>query len=364
MQRGTYDEYWRQRNALIYLKGIKHPVLNVAGWFDAEDFYGPMAIYDTIEKKTPDNQNMLVVGPWRHGGWASQTGEALGDITFGSKTAEYYRQHIEFPFFEYYLKGHGKSPTAEAIVFETGSNQWKTYNQWPPREAAAKHLYLHADGGLSFLPPRGRADGAYDAFVSDPAKPVPFSSEIRTTQGHTWMVEDQRFAARRSDVLVYRTQPLKEDVLIAGPIIASLQVSTTGTDADWIVKLIDVYPNNAKNDSIRGTHVQMGGYQMLVAGEVLRGKFRNSFETPERMVPGQVTHIEFDLRDKYHRFLKGHRIMVQVQSTWFPVIGRNPQNFVDIYNARAGDFQSATHRVYRSAPHESFIRLRVMPASN
>ena len=363
MQHGTFDKYWQERNALIYLKDIKHAILNVAGWFDAEDFYGPMAVYYTIEKETPDNRSILVVGPWRHGGWARETGESLGDIRFHSNTAEYYRKEIEFPFFQRHLKDKGNKKLAEAVVFETGSNKWKSYDHWPPKAAAEKNLYLHAGGRLSFSTPgvSEASDSSFDSFISDPNKPVPFSAEIRTTQGHTWMVEDQRFAARRADVLVYETEPLKEDVLIAGPIIASLQVATTGTDADWIVKLIDVYPNNAKNDSPKGPKVKMGGYQMLVAGEVMRGKFRNSFEKPQPLVPGRVTKIEFDLRDKSHRFLKGHKMMVQIQSTWFPVIGRNPQKFVDIYHATEADFQKATHRVYRSSEHSSHLKLRVLP---
>ena len=360
MQHGTYDRYWQDRNALNYLQNITHPVLNVAGWFDAEDFYGPMAAYYTIEKENPGNQSTLVVGPWRHGGWARETGTSLGDIRFGSKTAEYYRKQVEFPFFQFHLKGKGKPKLPEAIVFETGSNKWNSYDHWPPKRAVTKRLYLRAGGRLSFLRPTDEIDAAFDSFISDPDKPVPFSAEVRTTQGHTWMVEDQRFAARRPDVLVYESEPLKQDVLIAGPIIASLRVSTTGTDADWIVKLIDVYPTDAKNDSPRGSAVKMGGYQMLLTGEVFRSKFRNSFQNPEPMVPRQVTKIEFDLRDKYHRFLKGHKIMVQIQSTWFPVIDRNPQKFVDIYHATKGDFQTATHRVYRSTEQSSHLKLRVL----
>ena len=366
MRRGVYDDYWKKRNALIYLKNITHPVLNVAGWFDAEDFYGPMAIYYTIEKNVPKNRSTLVVGPWRHGGWAFETGESLGDIRFGSKTSEYYQKNIEFRFFEKHLRDAKSPEMAEAIVFETGANKWKSYDRWPPQGTVAKNLYLRANGGLSFDPPKdnGKKSGDdFDAYVSDPAKPVPFSAEIRTTQGHTWMVEDQRFAARRPDVMVYQTEPLKQDVLIAGPIIADLRVSTTGTDSDWIVKLIDVYPPNAKNDSPHGPRVKMGAYQMLVAGEVMRGKFRNSFEKPQPMVPGKITKVEFDLRDKYHRFKKGHRIMVQVQSTWFPVIGRNPQKFVDIYNAKPADFQKATQRVYRSSRSPSRLKLRVLPVN-
>ncbi|MEE3371136.1 MAG: CocE/NonD family hydrolase [Planctomycetota bacterium] len=362
MEHPNYDEYWRQRDALRDLKGIKHPVLHVAGWFDAEDFYGPMSIYYTVEEENPENQSTLVVGPWRHGGWAAETGESLGDIRFGARTSEYFRQQIEFPFFQYHLKDQGTPPKGEAIVFETGANQWRSYDHWPPKSAQEVNLYFQVNGQLSFSAPQEPVPETSDMFVSDPRKPVPFSAAIRNTQGHTWMVEDQRFASRRSDVLVYQTEPLQHDVVIAGPIIASLQVAVTGTDADWIVKLIDVYPSDAPDDSPRGKQVRMGGYQMLVAGEVMRSRFRNSFEDPQPLVPGEVTAIEYDLRDKYHCFLKGHRIMVQVQSTWFPVIGRNPQRFVDTYHASAEDFQAATHQVFRSAQHPSHLKLHVLPA--
>ena len=361
MRHGSYDEYWQQRNALRYLKNIEHPVLHVAGWFDAEDFYGPMSIYYTVEEETPNNHSSLVVGPWRHGGWARGNGDSLGDIRFGSNTAEHYREQIEFPFFQYHLKGKGRPNLAEAIVFETGSNQWKSYDHWPPKGVVPKKLYFHPEGRLSFSAPVDESADAFDAFTSDPAKPVPFSAEIRTTQGHTWMIEDQRFAARRPDVLVYESEPLEEDVLIAGPIIASLQVSTTGTDADWVVKLIDVYPPDAPDDSPQGKRVRMGGYQMLLAGEVLRGKFRNSFEEPSPLVPDEITKIEFDLRDKYHRFRKGHKIMVQVQGTWFPVIDRNPHRFMDIYHADQGDFRKATQRIHRAGRRGSHLKVGVLP---
>ena len=360
MQHGSYDDYWKKRNALSYLKDIKHPILNVAGWFDAEDFYGPLEIYYTIERETPKNQNLLVVGPWRHGGWAFGKGDSLGDIRFDSNTAETYRQEIEFPFFQHHLKGKGDPKLPEAIVFETGSNRWNRFDDWPPKNVVPRNLYLREGQRLSFTAPAKKQ--GFDSFLSDPQKPVPFSAEIRNTQGHTWMIEDQRFAARRPDVLVYETEPLQEDLVIAGPIIASIQVSTTGTDADWIVKLIDVFPADTPNDSPRGKEVQMGGFQMLLAGEVFRSKFRNSFEKAEPVVPGEINQIEFDLRDKHHCFLKGHKIMVQIQSSWFPVIGRNPQKFVDIYHAEEKDFQSATQRVYRSQTKASHLKLQVLPA--
>ena len=360
MQHGDYDEYWKKQNVLQHLKNIKHPILNVAGWFDAEDFYGPMSIYYTIEKKNSNNKSTLVVGPWLHGGWARMAGNSLGNIRFDSKTGVYFRKEVEFPFFNYYLKDKGQLNLPEALVFETGSNQWRSYGQWPPKEAKEKNIYFNAGGKLSFTPPSEKSDQANDSYISDPNKPVPFSAEIRTSQGHLWMVEDQRFAARRPDVLVYQSDVLTEDVTIAGPIIASLYVSTTGTDADWIVKLIDVYPGDASDNKPNPCKVRMGDFQMLVGADVFRGKYRNSYEKPEPFVPNKVTKIEYDLRDKCHCFCKGHRIMVQVQSTWFPVIDRNPQKFVDIYHAEESDFQKATHKVYRSATHSSHLKLKVL----
>ncbi len=360
MEHGDYDEYWEEQDVLQYLNNIKHPILNVAGWFDAEDFYGPMSIYYTIEAKNPENKSILVVGPWLHGGWSRMAGDALGNIRFGSKTGEYYREKVEFPFFLYHLKEKGELNLPEALIFETGSNQWRFYDQWPPKNTQEKSLYFHPNGKLSFSPPAQSTEDVYDSYISDPNKPVPFSAEIRTSQGHLWMVEDQRFAASRPDVLVYESDVLEEDITIAGPIIADLFVSTTGTDADWVVKLIDVYPGDVPDNRPNPCGVRMGHFQMLVGADVFRGKYRNSFEKPEPFVPDKVTEIKYDLRDKCHTFKKGHRIMVQVQSTWFPVIDRNPQKFVDIYHAKESDFQKALHKVYRSSAHSSHLKLRVL----
>jgi putative CocE/NonD family hydrolase len=360
MEHGDYDEYWKEQNVLQYLNDIKHPILNVAGWFDAEDFYGPMSIYYTIEEKNPGNKSILVVGPWLHGGWAGMDGDALGNIRFETKTGEYYREKIELPFFLHYLKDKGELNLPEALVFETGTNQWRSYDQWPPKKTQEKNLYFHPGGKLSFSPPAQNIEDVYDSYISDPNKPVPFSSETRTSQGHLWMVEDQRFAASRPDVLVYETDVLGEDITIAGPIIADLFVSTTGTDADWVVKLIDVYPGDALDFRPNPCGVRMGHFQMLVGADVFRGKYRKSYERPEPFVPDEVAEIKYDLRDKCHTFKKGHRIMVQVQSTWFPVIDRNPQKFVDIYHAKESDFQKATHRIYRSSEHSSHLKLRII----
>ncbi len=360
MEHGTYDKYWQQQNALLFLDDIDHPILNVAGWFDAEDFYGPMSIYYTLEASNPDNRSTLVVGPWLHGGWRSMDGDVLGCVEFESKTSHYFQRNVQHPFFNYYLKDEGPwaSTSAEAIVFETGSNVWETYDTWPPAGTESAALYFHPNGRLSFEPPTDSSGDAYDEYVSDPAKPVPFSSEIRTTQGHEWMIEDQRFASTRPDVLVYQTEVLTEDVTLAGPILATLFASTSGTDSDWIVKLIDVYPGDAVG---KACAVPMSDFQMLLAGEVFRGKFRNSYTTPEPMVSGEITELEFSLRDRYHTFKAGHRIMVQVQSTWFPVIDRNPQTFVDIYKATASDFQASTQRIYRSSERASHLTVGLLP---
>jgi putative CocE/NonD family hydrolase len=349
----NYDSYWQDQNALRDLKGITHPVLNVAGWFDQEDFYGPMSIYYTIEKENPRNQSTLVVGPWNHGGWAGTSGDSLGPVKWGSSTSQYFQREVQLPFFQHYLKDKGTSPLPEAVVFESGTNVWKQYDSWPPKSAVKRDLYLRADGKLSFAPPSDHGV-AFDSYVSDPAKPVPFTMEHRPTQGYLWMVEDQRFASTRPDVLVYQTEPLTEDITIAGPVMARMRVATSGTDADFIVKLVDVFPGN---DPDR----RMGDYQMLVGADVFRAKYRNSFSTPEPMVPNKVTPLEWNLQDKNHTFRKGHRIMVQVQSSWFPLIDRNPNRFMNIYEATPADFRKATQQVHRSAANPSHLELRVLP---
>jgi putative CocE/NonD family hydrolase len=361
MEHGTYDEYWRRQNFLEDLKNVRHAVLNVAGWFDAEDFYGPLAIYHAIEKHNPDNRSLLAVGPWRHGGWVIDDGDELGHVRFGSKTSHYYCREVELPFFNYYLKGKGEMKLPEATVFETGQNEWRRYAAWPPPGTVRRDLYLQARGKLSFAAPTGAS--AADVFTSDPDKPVPFTAETRNTQGHNWMVEDQRFAAQRPDVLVYESEVLTEDLTLSGPVEVRLFASTSGTDADWVVKLIDVYPDDAPDNTPNPCRVRMGGFQMLVSGEVSRSRFRESFSKPKALVPGKVTEIKFNLPDKFHRFRKGHKIMAQVQSTWFPVIDRNPQKFVDIYRARDADFQKAEHKVHRSAQSPSHLRLRVLKAA-
>lgn len=358
MEHPSYDEFWKARNTRPHLKNIKPAVMTVGGWFDAEDLFGALNTYKAIENQSPGAYNMLVMGPWFHGGWAGSSGESLGNVQFGSKTSEFYRENIELVFFNYYLKDKGELKLPEAYVFETGSNQWKTYTSWPPKNSAPKNLYFSAGGKLSFEAPK-EAD-AFDEYVSDPAKPVPFISGMATGMTREYMTDDQRFADRRTDVIVYQTGVLTEDVTVAGPVTASLFVTTTGTDSDFVVKLIDVYPNDARDNIPNPAGVKMGGYEMLVRGEPMRARFRNSFERPEAMTPGKLTKVEFVMPDVNHTFLKDHRIMAQVQSSWFPLVDRNPQKFVDIYKATEADFQKATQRIYRASGAGSHLVLNVL----
>lgn len=347
MEHPNYDSYWQARNTLPHLRNIKPAVMTVGGWFDAEDLFGALNTYKYIEKQSPGAYNILVMGPWFHGGWSRSDGDQLGDVRFGSKTGAFYRENIELPFFNYYLKDSGTLKLPEAYVFETGSNKWKTYEQWPPVNAEIKSLYFDSQGKLSFttpLDPKG-----FDEYVSDPSKPVPFINNIAIGMTREYMVDDQRFTSRRPDVLVYQTAPLAEELTVAGPLTASLFVSTTGTDSDFMVKLIDVYPDDAPDNQPNSTGMKMGGYQMLVRGEPMRARFRNSFERPEAMVPNKIEKIEYVMPDVNHTFPRGHRVMVQVQSTWFPLVDRNPQKFVDIYKAKDSDFQKATQHVYHSS---------------
>ncbi len=357
MTHPTYDEYWQARNVPKDLVGIAHPVLIVAAWFDAQDFHGPFRMYRALKDKNPNNKTTLVVGPWQHGGWARGDGSVLGHINFESKTAEHFRTQIELPFFNYHLKDKGALALREAVVFETGANKWHEYDRWPPAGTRPRNLYLQAGGKLSFTAPVVAAGEAADVYVSDPRKPVPYTAEITTTEGHVFMVEDQRFVAGRPDVLVYETAPLTENLTIAGPIDTTLHVATTGTDGDWVVKVIDVYPGNAPDPKPNPDNVRMGHFQMLLAGDILRARFRNSMSTPEPMVPNQPTKLAFTLGDKYHTFLKGHRVMVQIQSSWFPMFDRNPQTFVDVYHATESDYRTATHTIFRSASLPSFVTL-------
>jgi putative CocE/NonD family hydrolase len=353
----NYDEFWQRQAAAPYLKRVPTPTLNVAGWWDQEDYYGPLKIYETLEKNDKENHNFLVVGPWNHGGWNRESSN-LGKINFEKATGVYYREQIQAPWFAHYLKDRPFS-MPEAMTFETGANEWRRDQSWPPRaRATERNLYFHGGGKLSFDPPV-EDKAAFDSYLSDPAHPVPYRPRPieptyypRGSGWPAWLVEDQRFVHARPDVLSYVTEDLAEDVVVAGEAFADLFASTTGSDADWIVKLIDVYPEEYVPEP------KMGGYQLMVANEVFRGRFRKSFEKPEALVPNQVAEFNFSLHSLNHRFRKGHRIMVQVQSTWFPVIDRNPQKFIpNIFMARAEDYIAATQRIYRSPQYRSHLKL-------
>lgn len=358
MQHPNRDEFWERRALIPHLKRVAPAVMTVTGWYDAEDLYGSFKTYQSLEELNPNVNNVLVVGPWPHGGWASSDGDRLGEVSFGSNTAAFYRSEIELPFFEKYLKGKEYAAPAEATVFETGSNVWRTFDHWPPNNIESKRLYFQSGGRLDFASPEQTApDSGYDEFVSDPNQPVPYSQKITPRMTVEYMVDDQRFASRRPDVLTFQTEVLSEDMVIAGALEADLWVTTTGTDADWIVKLIDVRP-----DAPEAT--PLAGYQMLLRSEVMRGRFRNDYAQPEPFIPGEPARIRLELLDVLHRFKKGHRLMVQIQSTWFPLVDRNPQTFVpNIYFAQPDDFQKATHRVLRSDQHPSSIEVGVLPKS-
>jgi putative CocE/NonD family hydrolase len=360
MRHGVYDAFWKVRSLLPHLKNIKPAVLTVSGWFDAEDLFGTLQAYQAMERAGPKAQNLLVMGPWAHGDWADADGDVLGPVRFGAKTAAFYRAQVEFPFFEYHLKGRGEWAPPKAIVFETGRNRWHGHEAWPPKEAQPRSLFLHAGGKLTSASPTAEAR-AFDEYVSDPARPVPYTRTVAIDCPKDFMVEDQRFASRRPDVLVYQSDVLSENVTVVGPVRVELHVSTSGTDADWVVKLIDVYPDDSSDGKLDPEVARLGGYQQLVRGDVMRGKFRDSFEEPAPFRPDEPTVVRFVLPDVYHTFRPGHRIMVQIQSSWFPLVDRNPQTFVDIYQAKESDFQQARQRVYHTADRASRLEFLVMP---
>lgn len=377
MAHPNYDGWWQERTPCAKFKNVRAAVMTVGGWNDAEDLYGTLKTYRETERLNPGIFNVLVMGPWSHGQWSTADAEHLGNVSFQAKTAEYYREHFELPFLKHFLKPEGDGDRAEksagnvkaapfrlaeANVFETGTNQWRHFDSWPPKQATRKSLYLHAGGRLAFEPPSGGEGGAYDEYVSDPAKPVPFIGYVSMERPPEYMVDDQRFAATRPDVLVYQTDVLDSDVTFAGPLTARLHVATTGTDSDFVVKLIDVYSGDFPNPDPNPANVQLGGYEQLVRGEPMRGKFRNSFTKPEPFTPGETTELKWTMPDVFHTFRRGHRIMIQVQSTWFPLVDRNPQKFCDINRATSADFQKATERVYHSAGAVSQIEVEVLPA--
>ncbi len=356
----NYDDFWKKQAFAPYLTKVTVPMLNVAGWFDQEDFYGALKIYELLEKHDTNNQNFLVVGPWNHGGWANGPGDKLGRIGFDSPTGKYFREKVQAPWFNHHLKGKGELKQPEALMFQTGTNKWVSHDRWPPKNAVTQKLYFQPGGNLtsptSNMP---RVEGSFDRYSSDPAKPVPYRPRPVTPtypgkEWQIWMVEDQRFTHERPDVLSYVTEPLQEDITVAGSLTAKLLASTSGTDSDFIVRLIDVYPETYAKDP------SMGGYQLLISGEPVRARFRKSFEKPEPVEPGVVNEYTIDLHWSHHCFRKGHKIMVQVQSTWFPLIDRNPQKFVpNIFEAKDADFQAAEQRVY----HGSHVSMQVLAES-
>jgi putative CocE/NonD family hydrolase len=368
MKHTTYDDYWKARNLAPHMKNVKCAVLVVGGWYDAEDLSGPFQTFNAIGKFNPDTTTTLVEGPWVHGGWARNDGDHLGDVQFHAKTAAYFRANIQFPFFEHYLKGKG-AVQPKAVVFETGTNVWRSFPSWPPQAATAKTLYFHPGGKLSFDPPTEASSS--DSYISDPAHPVPFVGYTTDTVPQRYMVDDQRFASYRPDVLVYESDILTEDVTIAGPISPKLKIASSATDSDFDVKLIDVYPEDYPNPEeasgrpnkrITDTPpLLMGGYQQLLRGEPMRAKFRNSFEKPEPLTPGKLTEVDFTMPDLFHTFRAGHRIMVQVQSSWFPLTDRNPQTFTDIPYAKPEQFVKATEQVFHQKDAASGVEVLILP---
>lgn len=352
-----YDEFWKARDPRQYLKNITPAVMTVGGWFDAEDLYGALNTYKAIETQNPaDLKNCLVMGPWSHGQWGAGESKNLGDTYWGLDANEKYLA-LEKAFFNYYLKGTGSSQMAEATIFVTGENEWRDFDSWPPKNSSQKNLYFLPGETASFSSPKNQ--NSYDEYVSDPMNPVPYTDNIHTNRTIEYMIDDQRFASKRPDVMVYQSATLTDNITLTGPLTADLFFSTTGTDADFVVKLIDIIPDNEDTGNYAGSNTP-GGYQMLVRAEVLRGRYRNSFEKPEAFIPGTITEVRYKIPDVAHTFKKGHRIMIQVQNSWFPLVDRNPQKFVDIYKCSNDDFQKATHRIYHDTDHPSHITVSVL----
>jgi putative CocE/NonD family hydrolase len=352
----TYDAFWKARNLRPHLKNVAPAVMTVGGWYDAEDLFGIFNTYRSVERQNPGVFNVLVVGPWSHGGWSRRGSTGLGNIDFGTDTAAFFQENIELPFFNQHLKGKGAHELPEAYVFETGLNRWRKFDHWPPRQLQPFAMYLGERGRLTSKPPTDSE--ASDSFPSDPRRPVPYTERIRFGMAAEYMTDDQRFASRRPDVLVYQTAPLDQDLTVAGPIEAELFVSTTATDADWVVKVIDVLPADSGKAA---SGAELGGYQMHVRSEVLRGRFRNSYEKPEPFVSNEPARVRLELQDVLHTFRKGHRLMVQIHSSWFPLVDRNPQKYVpSIFHASEDDFIPATHRVYRSQGKASVVRVGLL----
>lgn len=353
-----YDDYWQARNLRPHLNHVAPAVLTVGGWFDAEDLFGPLKIYREVEQRNPGVWNGLVMGPWAHGGWARGDGDRLGHQFFGAKQSLWYRENVEFPFFEQHLRGGADAKLAEATVFDTGTNEWKRHEHWPPRNVELLPIFAREGFTLAFEPPR---DGGGDAWVSDPAKPVPFTSDIAIGMTREYMSEDQRFAARRPDVLTYLTEPLTADLTLAGPILAELWVTTTGTDADFVVKLLDVQPGETPDWDGLAAGQHAGDAMLMVRSEAIRGRYRRSYVRPEPFVPGQPALVDVELLDVLHTFKQGHRLALQIQSTWFPLMDRNPQTYVpNVAYAAPADFVAHTHTLLRSPEHPTRFVLGVL----
>ena len=365
MDNTSYTGYWKSRSIWRHYKATKPAVLTVGGWYDAEDPIGPLRTFNEVEKAGPLSKNLLVMGPWTHGGFSRGDGDRVGNVTFGSKTGLFYREQIEYPFFQHFLKAKGDGNFAKAWIFETGVNQWRRMDAWPPPQAKSSTYYLAPQGQLTKQSP---ATASNEEYISDPNRPVPYLAHISVAVRGDYMTEDQRFAATRPDVLVFKTETLEKDLTVMGPIKVDLKVSTTGTDSDFVVKIIDVYPGDYPENTTPTTPataqpanaIKMGGYQQLIRGEPFRGKFRKSFEKPVAFVPGQPDRITFELPDIAHTFRRGHRVMVQIQSSWFPLTDRNPQKFMDIPKARNTDFEKATQKVFLGGPDGSRIELRIL----
>jgi uncharacterized protein len=368
MKHPNYDDWWKARNTRNFVTNVKPAMLVVGGLFDAEDCFGAWELYKAIETKSKNTDNRLVMGPWFHGAWGGRSdGSYLGNVRFGSKTSEYYQKNIEIPFFNFYLKLRGTvHDIAEANIFFSGLNEWRRFEQWPPQNISNKNLFFAKGNQLSFQPlASNNKTISFAEYISDPAHPVPYTEDVHLNRTREYMTDDQRFASRRPDVLTFSTPVLNEDITLAGPLVADLLVSISTTDADFVIKLIDVFPNDYKYDETEfgkgnGKDYPMGGYQMLVRGEIMRGKFRNSFEKPEPFVPNKITNVKYTLPDVAHTFKKGHKLMIQIQSSWFPIADRNPQKFVDIYNCSDSDFQKATIKIHHDGANASKIVLPVL----
>ncbi|MEZ5759103.1 MAG: CocE/NonD family hydrolase [Emcibacteraceae bacterium] len=358
MAHSDYDDYWKSRAIAPHLHNITANVMTVIGSFDAEDSYGGTTIYHSIEEKNPKTTNTLVRGPWFHGGWVRSDGNFLGNVPFDVKTSSYYKENIDLKFFNQYLKGEGDANLPEVLAFYSGENEWRKHDQWPPKEAKPLTFYLQNKGGLTNMKPA--TDGA-DEYVSDPANPVPYTRAITNGRSREYMVEDQRFVAGRPDVMVYQSDILTEDMVLSGPVYADLFVTTTGTDADFVVKVIDVFPDDFPEHDNKYMDVPMGGYQMMVRGDIFRGKYRNGFDKPEAFVPGEVTNIKYKMPDISHTFKQGHRVMIQIQSSWFPLADRNPQKFMNIYQAKDEDYIKATHKILHSSDYPSSVTIGRIP---